>query len=215
MLVRHSALFLGARLAAALVGLATTVILTRLLDPAAYGAYGLALVVTALTSNIGYDWLQLAFARLGLANQQLSKVISTFVLLFIALAAISALVVTVLLEISSFSRTTNLTIMVGVILGTIFSWFELAARFEAINIRPFNYFIMIVGRAALLFIGAIGAALLTADPIWTVMGAALGTLVAAIFTAIMGGFPSGQFRVHDFDRNFANRIVIFWSAIMR
>ena len=97
MLIRNSALYTVAKLLPGLFGLATTAALTRLLEPHEYGLYGLALVVMTLGSIILFDWLGLSFLRFYQSRRDDPSLVPTFICMFVALAIVSAVALSVAL----------------------------------------------------------------------------------------------------------------------
>jgi O-antigen/teichoic acid export membrane protein len=180
-LIRNSALYAAGRALPGLVGMATTALLTRMLAPADYGQFGLALVVATLGSTLVFDWLGLAFLRLGLdagADAAIGRLFSLLVLLTAAIG--SASWAAGLLGHAAAS---------GLLLMCCTAAFELAARRPVNAGQPGRFLLMNATRTVVSLLGATGAAALTRDPILTAYGFALGPAVGA---CLAGTAPPGR-----------------------
>ncbi len=179
MLIRHSAVYVAGKLVPGLMGLATTALLTRLLDPAAYGRYGLALVVAAFGSTLAFDWLGLALLRVGSSARAGPEVAGTAVALFAALAGLTAAAAAAAWAAGLAGPAAG----AGVLLMWGTSWFELASRLQVARQRPGRFLLMNAGRAAAVLLGAGAVAWATRDPAWT----ACATAAGAVLGAALGG----------------------------
>jgi O-antigen/teichoic acid export membrane protein len=206
MLVRHSMIYMVAKLVPGLIGMATTALLTRLLRPDQYGAYGLALVIMLFGSSIGFDWLGIAFMRFYPAARGDPRVMATVACLFGAIVALTLLLATLAWaagpHLGLHVGGQNAIWAAGLLLMWSTAWFELVARFDIAALRPRRYLIMNLARAVLILAGAGGGAWLSRNPVWAAGGAALGTALAAS-THRVRGVPRG------FDRKLAVQILRF------
>jgi O-antigen/teichoic acid export membrane protein len=132
-------------------------------------------------------------------------VITTFVMMFLALVALTAALVLVGWAAGIFTGSVASVYAIGVVMMWTYSWFELVARFEVANFRPTRYLIMNLGRALFSLVGAAGAAWLTRDPIWTAAGMACGTVAGALLC----GFRAWRFSISGFDRSLALAVLAF------
>jgi O-antigen/teichoic acid export membrane protein len=162
MLIKNSLLYVLARLLPGVFGMATTALLTRLLDVASYGVYGLALVIMTFVSTMGFDWLGVSFLRFYDGKAGSERTVATFVHIFFGLLMLSGLLTLLAWAAGLFTGAQAPIYALGILLAWSYSWFELAGRLETAGLRPFRYLVMNLGRAALIFLGAVGAAWLTA-----------------------------------------------------
>ncbi|MEI9965927.1 MAG: lipopolysaccharide biosynthesis protein [Caulobacteraceae bacterium] len=92
--------YLPANLVQGVVGLLSIVVFTRLLSPAAYGAYALAFSAMSLVHTLGFTWLEAAMARFYAAEAERGRLPDHFATLYrsylgltIAMAMIAGAVV--------------------------------------------------------------------------------------------------------------------------
>lgn len=205
MLIRHSAIYVVAKLVPGLLGMATTAILTHLLDPERYGLYGFALVLMSFGATMGFDWLNISFLRFYQARREDLKVISTVVQLFAMIVACSAVAFGLVWWAGLLPTSEREIYEVGLLLMWAYAWFELVTQFEIADFRPLTYFAMNLQRAVCMMAGTVGAAVLTHDPVWTSLGTALGILA--------GSIPIRTNKVHfgrsAFDKALARQIFAF------
>lgn len=204
MLFRNSMVFMVGRVTAGLFSLATTALLTRVLDPGVYGVYALALVVMSFTCSIAFTWLNLAYTRFAQTPRDWPKTSSTIVLLFAVLIALTGAATLALVATGSLKSLAP-PILVGMALAWAMAWFELCAVYETNVFRPLSYLKMNVWRAALGLGFALGAAAATHDPMLTGLGTAAG-MIAGSFAS---RFPGAPVKLANFDRALAAQLVQF------
>jgi O-antigen/teichoic acid export membrane protein len=209
MLIRHSAIYVVARLCPGIFGVLTTAALTRLLEPGQYGIYALALVIMTLGSTICFDWLNTSFLRFYQARRADPQLVGTFIAMFVVVAFLAAL---------GFGGAWISGVMaaggagiaiVGLILVWTSSWFELVSRFAIAEFRPLNCLFMNLGRSVLILVGACGGAWLTGSPIW----AAIGTAAAIFAAAFVFRGPIVRPTWRRFDWNLARAVLKFGAPI--
>jgi len=205
MLIRNSLLYMLARLLPGVFGMATTALLTRLLDVGSYGVYGVALVIMTFVSTMGFDWLGVSFLRFYDGKAGGDRTVATFVYIFFGLLALSGLLTLLAWAVGAFTGVQAPIYALGILLAWSYSWFELAARLETAGLRPFRYLAMNLARAALIFVGAAGAAWMTHDPVWT----AVGTGVGMFCGALLGTMRSHSLAPRLFDPALARRVLAF------
>ncbi len=179
--------------------MATTALLTRLLDPAAYGLYGLALVVATFGSTLVFDWLGLAYLRVA---QGAPDAFGTVVVLFAGLAAVTAAGAALAWAAGWLAGPAGLAVAGGLLLMSCYAAFELAARLPVARFQPGRFVLMNGGRGLLSLLGAAGAAWLTRNPVWTVCGTALGTACGVLLGGKRLDWPG-------FDAVLARRLLRF------
>jgi O-antigen/teichoic acid export membrane protein len=198
-------IFVAAKALPSLLGMATTVILTRVLSPAQYGLYGLSLVVMSFTAGVAFDWLLLCLTRFYEGRHRDPKVIGTVLHLFganVLLTAI-ALVLVWFFGLRDLPEAGNYVI--GIVMTWSYAWFELVAGVEIVNLRSGAYFIMNSGRAVSVLAFAVGAAWVTRDPIWTAAGTAIGMFLGSLLRR--GPVPLSGSR--DYDADLAREMIAF------
>jgi len=205
MLIRHSFLYVVARVLPGLMGMATTAILTRLLDVRGYGIYGLALVIMTFISTMGFEWLGISFVRFNEGRQQDERMVATFVHMFVVVMVLSAGLTALAWILGLVPAALAPVYLLGVLLAWSYSWFEFAARIETANMRPMRYLGMNLGRAGFILLGAAGAGWLTRDPVWTTVGTGLGMLGGAMF----GSLRQHRMAPRLFDRDLALKVLAF------
>jgi O-antigen/teichoic acid export membrane protein len=205
MLIRNSLLYMLARLLPGVFGMATTALLTRLLSVAGYGVYGLALVTMTFVSTMGFDWLGVSFLRFYDGKKEDNRTVATFLYIFVALLFLSAILTAIAWALGLFSGAEAPIYALGIALAWSYSWFELAARLETASLRPLRYLTMNLARAILILIGAVGAAWLTHDPVWTAVGTGIGMFGGAM----MGRMRGQPLAPRYFDRALALKVLAF------
>ena len=205
MLIRNSAIYMGATLLSGLFGLATTAALTRLLDPHEYGLYGLALVVMTLGSSVAFDWLGLSFIRFYQGRRQDPRLLATFISIFFALCAISAGALGVALLTGIVPADLVAVSILSLLMVWAFSWFNLVSRISVAEFQPLEYMKMNLGRSFLILAGATTTAWLTRNSLWTAVATAAGTFAGAFFGKIPIPRPSWRL----LDRDLARDVLVF------
>jgi len=205
MLIRHSLLYMMARFIPGILGMMTTALLTRFLDLRGYGVYGLALVIMTFVSTMGFDWLGVSLMRFNEARRGDERVIATFVQIFLVLMLVSAGLTALIWACGLFSGAEAPVYLLGILLAWSYSWFEFAARVETANMRPFRYLTMNLARSACILLGAVGAAWLTRDAIWTTVGTGVGMFAGAMF----GTLRTHRMAPRFFDRELAAQVIAF------
>ncbi len=205
MLIRNSALYMVARLLPGLFSLATTAVLTRLLDPQEYGLYGLALVIMMFGSTVAFDWLGLAFLRFYQGRRDDPRLSATFVSIFVALVAISAGALALALLAGLVPAHLISAAVLGLVMVWALSWFELVSRIAVAEFQPIQYMKMNLGRSFLIFAGAVAAAWLTGNALWTAAATAFGMFLGAFFGNVPIPRPSWRL----FDRDLSRDVLVF------
>jgi O-antigen/teichoic acid export membrane protein len=180
MLIRHSMIFVAAKALPSLLGMATTVILTRVLSPTQYGLYGLSLVVMSFTSSVAFEWLLLCLTRFYEGRHRDPKVVTTVLRLFGANILTTAMVLVPVWYFKLRDIPEGWNYVIGVVMTWSYAWFELIAGIEIVNLRSSAYFIMNSGRAVSVLIFAVGIAELTHDPVWTAIGTTVGMFAGSL-----------------------------------
>jgi O-antigen/teichoic acid export membrane protein len=150
MRLRGRIVFFVGRLTPNLIGVATTAVLTRLLDPSEYGAYALGLsIVLFLTMGV-FEWLGLSLIRMAPTASEPPLFFGTVVTCFCVLCFASLSVAVLVLVVAGLQAYTLLTIAC---LSTAFAgaWFELQQRLQMSQLRERDYFRSSVCRSVVGF----------------------------------------------------------------
>jgi O-antigen/teichoic acid export membrane protein len=205
MLIRHSAIYVVAKVLPGVLGMLTTAILTHLLAPEEYGLYGLALVIMAFGSSMGFDWIGVSFLRYYQARKDDPLIISTFLQIFLGVVLLTAVGTLAAWLLGLFSAREAPVIAAGMVLLWAFAWFELTSKLEVGNFKPMRYFAMNMGRGSFALLGAVLAAWLTRSPEITAIGTAIGTAAGAL----LGGFRGWRLGRRYFDAALAKSVLAF------
>ena len=138
MRLRGRIVFFVGRLTPNLIGVATTAVLTRLLDPSEYGAYALGLsIVLFLTMGV-FEWLGLSLVRMAPTASEPPLFFGTVVTCFCVLCFASLSVAVLVLVVAGLQAYTLLTIAC---LSAAFAaaWFELQQRLQMSELRERDY----------------------------------------------------------------------------
>ena len=200
---------MAAKLLPGLVGVAMTAVLTRLLDPSDYGLYGLALALMALGSGTLFDWLGISFLRFHRSRQEQPALISTFLVIFIALVAVSAAAFAAAWTFGLVPADLVGIYVVGLILVWACSWFELVSKLSVAELQPGSYLRMHLGRSLASLIGTTAGAWLTGSPLWSAMGNVAGLIAGAFSGTLTIGRPS----LRRFDARLAREVLAFGVPI--
>ena len=208
-LIQNSTIFMISRMLPGAFGLATTAILTRVLDPQEYGRYGLTIALMMIGSTILFDWLGVSFLRFYQARPGDPTLIGTFLGLFYALLALSLGVFLVPWATGILPHDLIGTYAVAMVMVWAISWFELMARFPVAEFQPTRYLRMHVIRSVAVLAGATAGAWFTRDALWTAIGTAAGMFIGAW----AGRVPiRGPFWVR-FDRTLAWNVLVFGTPL--
>jgi O-antigen/teichoic acid export membrane protein len=163
MIARNAFIYILSKILPAAIGIVTTMILTWLLTPAAYGLYSLGIMMAMLTSSFFFDWLGLSMMRFFPRHHESDVFLSSVILIFIALCGISFLACA-LVSFSGLMPDHHGLIWVCLFGTWAYAWFEFAARMQIANLQPMHYFWMGLARNAGILVAAITAARLSGNP---------------------------------------------------
>jgi O-antigen/teichoic acid export membrane protein len=204
MLLRDGFIYIFARVLTAGLGFATTIGLTWILSPEAYGIYGFGLVAIGLGCNVLFDWLAVSYVRLNQSKRDDPRFMTTVIGSFAAGCAISAAAVGIA-EIGGLPGEAWL-LLLGV---WAYAWFEFTSQIQVVNFRPIRYLLMNVTRNALILIGCLAVAY--------EIGSAPAVLGAGFFAMALSGclyLNDGAMRLHGgFDRATARAMLIYGVPI--
>jgi O-antigen/teichoic acid export membrane protein len=198
-------LYMVSKTTPGLLGMASTALLTRLLDPGQYGIYGLALVIMNLGQPMAFDWLGVAFLRFYQARRDDPRMIGTVLQLFAILIALAVGALLAAWAAGAFPTKDAPVYAVGLALMCSLGWFELVARFQIGSFQPMRYLVMNLGRGSLVLVGTVGAAWLTHNPVL----ACVGTAIGMVGGALLGTSRSWRVGPRYFDRDLAKSLLQF------
>jgi O-antigen/teichoic acid export membrane protein len=142
---RNRIIFLLARLIPNLLGLVTTAVLTRLLEPTEYGLYALGLSITFFLTIGVFEWLGLSVLRMAAATEQPDLFFGTVLTCFCGLCGLSVAGAALTLILAGLQ---NYAVLAAVCLVATFAgaWFELKQRLQMAELREMDYFWTSAGR---------------------------------------------------------------------
>jgi O-antigen/teichoic acid export membrane protein len=146
--VAGSVIFFIARLLPSLLGVITTALLTRLLDPAAYGMYALGLSIIFFITIGAFEWLGLSVMRMVTSAKQQDLFLATVVGCF---GVISSICATVVAGAALFDHSMGMFTFSGACLfaGLANAWVELKQRLQMAELNRKAYFRTNIGRGLL------------------------------------------------------------------
>jgi O-antigen/teichoic acid export membrane protein len=176
--VRHAIIYAFGKLLPGALGFITTAVLTRLLDPEAYGAYGLGLAIIVFVNASLFEWLGLSLLRFYANDRDRPQLIATTFVIFLACCAISAVIAAVALLTPLASDYAGL-ILVSLAGSWTYAWFELRSKILIGALRAIDYLWMNLSRGALMLCLATLAALTGGGAIAVLLGSTLAQLLAS------------------------------------
>lgn len=208
MLLRHGLIYIFARVLNSGLGFATTIGLTWILSPEAYGIYGLGLVAIALGWNMLFAWLVSSFLRKYQAQGHEPRFVTTVLACFAATCALSA----ILLGIASVvGLPANLQSEAWILLFGVwaYAWFEFAAQIQIVNFRPLRYLAMNLTRNIIVLAASLSVAYVVGSPGAVLLAGFVGMLLAGCLY-----LGDGTLRLHrTFDPALA-RAMLFYGIPM-
>jgi len=209
MLIRQSVIYVLARVMPGLVSMALTALLTRILEPASYGLYGLATLIMTIGAGFLFDWLGIAVIRIFAGERQTARTMATFLQLYLVLAGLlAASVLPAALWFGLGSRDAA-AYAVGAVMVLCYSAFELAARARMASLQAGRYLVMNLGRSLLIMGFALPLAYVTRDGLW----AALGTAAGMASGAALGIRPAWFQAIGRLDRRLMREILAYGIPI--
>jgi len=176
---RTRLIYFVARLVPNVFGLATTAVLTRLLEPTEYGVYALGLSITFFLTIGVFEWLGLSVLRMAPAADDPDLLIGTILTSFYSLCAVSALAAILVLLLAGDKINAPLTI--ACIMATFASaWFELKQRLQLAELRAADYLWMNSARGLATMGLVCAAAYMSGSPPLIVIAVALGFFLASL-----------------------------------
>jgi len=175
--LRGRAIFFLAKLVPGILGLGTTAMLTRWVEPAQYGVYAFGLSIILFAVGAGFGWLNLSLLRLRPSFPQPRALFGTLIVVFCALSAgIAALVGIGTAVIESWHYAPFLAACLLSTFAT--AWFEMTQRVQLSELQGGPYFGINVVRAVLILLLTFAAAYLRLGATAMILAVGISTLVA-------------------------------------
>lgn len=180
----HAIAYLGVRALNGALALASLFVLTRLLEPAQYGRYALALAGVAALSTLLFQWLCVGLARFHASRHDdpgplLSEAGRLFVLLATAALALVATAAALAAAVPWPAITPAMCLAVGVATVAL-AWHNLHLQIANARQEPRRYGAITAGRAALALLASAGLVWAGGGGLGAVWGLALGCVVAVL-----------------------------------
>jgi len=176
MILRHGATYLVSSVASATLGLAATLLLTRLLGPEAFGAYGLGQTASTFVLYAGFEWLTWVVAPLLAARARTDRAVAATLN---ALFAWTSCVVCLLLAgaLPFIAPAMRGALASACVSAVALGYFQLTAQFAVVRLTPGRYVAMNLVRSGGTFGAVVGAALVAAPIPVLLAGPAVGALL--------------------------------------
>jgi O-antigen/teichoic acid export membrane protein len=188
--LRGRVIFFLGKLLPGLLGLGTTAMLTRLVEPAEYGVYAFGLSIILFTVAAGFDWLCLSLLRFRPSFPEPEFLFGTLIVGFCALCAGVAAVTGI------GTLLTNSWSYVPFLAACLFStfataWFELKLRVQLAELQEGPYFWTNVVRGTLILVLTFAAAYTQQNVTVMILAIGVSTLIAACL------FRTEHFRISN------------------
>jgi O-antigen/teichoic acid export membrane protein len=176
--LRGRVVFFLAKVMPGILGLGTTAILTRWVDPSEYGIYALGLSIILFTVAAGFDWLCLSLLRFRPSFAEPELLFGTLIVGFWVLCAgIAAVTGAGALFTNSWHYVPFLTACLFSTFAT--AWFELKLRVQLAELQEGPYFWTNVVRGTLVLVLTFAAAYTRQDATIMILALGISTLIAA------------------------------------
>jgi O-antigen/teichoic acid export membrane protein len=176
--LRGRVIFFLAKLMPGILGLGTTAVLTRWVEPAEYGVYAFGLSIILFTVAAEFGWLNLSLLRFRPSFPEPEFLFGTLIVIFCVLCAGSAAVTGV------GTLLTNSWHYAPFLAACLFStfataWFELKLRVQLAELQEGPYFWTNVVRGTLILVLTFAAAYTQQDATIMILALGVSTLIAA------------------------------------
>jgi O-antigen/teichoic acid export membrane protein len=176
--LRGRVIFFLAKLMPGILGLGTTAILTRWVEPTEYGVYAFGLSIILFTVAAGFDWLCLSLLRFRPSFPEPQFLFGTLIVGFCVLCAGIAVVT------GAGTLLTNSWHYAPFLAACLFStfataWFELKLRVQLAELQEGPYFWTNVVRGTLILVLTFAAAYTHQNATAMILALGISTLIAA------------------------------------
>lgn len=204
-MLRESVVYILSRGVPSGIAFVTGMLLTWLLAPAEYGAYGLGLAVIVLISAVFFDWHALSFMRFYQSNAESPTFMPTILQSFLLLCGASIVLSGIAYASGLLPADYRALLWICVPGCWCYAWFELSARMEVARFRPAHYFWMNLARNTAILVVCSALAWMTQSALFVLGGSFLAMLGAALIYR-RHGFSIDPGR---FDRRTAMQLWVF------
>lgn len=184
MLVRHTTIYALGRVIPGLVTFVAIIAFSRLMSPAEYGVYALALAAIRVVSSIGYQWLCLGLLRFWTSSQDRNELVHVVGSLA---ALVSCAMIAIGFTFGAASATYRTVIWLCTVGVCFWGWLELLLEKARAELRPVRYGMLNLIKTVVWLIAGV---LLTRAGFGTV-GAIAGLLAGLVAALLIGGGFSG------------------------
>jgi O-antigen/teichoic acid export membrane protein len=172
-------IFLAARLVPNLLGAATAAMLTRILDPAQYGLYALALSINFLLAIGVFEWLGLSLLRMVPGAENSGLLLGTVIICFYGVCGACALAG--VLVVLCCRDALIVPLIFACLLATFATaWFEIKQRLQLAELRDIDYFWMSSARGLITVVLVCSVAYLVRSPAMIVLALAASNFCASL-----------------------------------
>jgi O-antigen/teichoic acid export membrane protein len=178
MILRYSLLQLFGRVVPGLLGFVLATLLTRLLSPAEYGAYGLAVAIAQFVFIAVFGWLGLAVTRFLTANPAGASLVAPTLALFALMAGLALVGAGIA---AWFAPGYGLLIGAGVLGGVMLAYFDIKCSFFSAAFRFEALLWLSLTRAKAGFIIAMVVAWFAGSGLLVFLGSCAGIVVVSPF----------------------------------
>src|SRR5438128_7037302 len=161
-----------------ILGLGTTAMLTRWVDPTEYGVYAFGLSIILFTVAAEFGWLNLSLLRFRPSFPEPEFLFGTLIVVFCVLCALSAVVAGVG---ALFTNSWHYVPFLAACLFSTFAtaWFELKLRVQLAELQEGPYFWTNVVRGVLILVLTFAAAYTRQNATIMIFALGISTLIAA------------------------------------
>ena len=213
-MLRDSAIYILSRVVPSGLGFVTSMALTWLLSPQAYGLYGLGFTIVVLVHGIFFDWHGLSLQRFYEGNAEDPRFMPTVAQSFLLLCLASLVIVPPVLLVGAALfgvADSDYASLIAISLPGCwaYAWFELAARIQVARFSPMRYFWLNLIRNVLILVLALATAWAWHSAYPVLASSFLAMLVAGLAFRI----PNLSLLPRRFDFAMARRLFIFGWAM--
>jgi O-antigen/teichoic acid export membrane protein len=182
MLLRHSSFYLLSWVVPATVSFGALLVFTRLLGPAAYGAYATVVISAAMVYTLSLNWLSASALRLYTTTGDRRALLST--LLWSYLAVVGAIGAAGAVAAYAAEAQDRFLIVLGVALVAANGWLEINLHLLRAELKSERYALAIVLRSVLGAAAGIALAAMDFGAAGVLLGVLSGALIPGIWVTL-------------------------------
>ena len=189
-LIRHSAIYLLARLIPALIGLGSIAIFTRLLDAEEYGHFAVVYSIIGIAYGLFYAWLWLGLTRFiplyrNREEQLQAVVIRSFLVISVIVGLVGAAIATLWPD-----NAIRSLLWLAIPLCWLMGWYEISQELSRARLIPQDYTFLSILRAVFTVAASSALAFWGFGAPGMVLGAIIGLLFPILLTRRAGWMPA-------------------------